>query len=265
MQLLFHVPRPESSSVALAAQRHRCYDCGVKITRGLISKPRYCYYTGKYHCHTCHRKNTYVSPARILWAWDTRAYAMSERAIAFLQSIRDLPCFDIMAINAKVLSLSPALASVQAARGRLRLTSAFVNSCPRRDDLLRMFGERTYLLEVDAVFSLRDLVNVDGGRVEKFITTMFGNLVKHISRYCITCKGRATICEYCSDTSQLLFPFDVEHAVQCQRCGTLYHRLCYHPENCPKCDRITRRRDVEHQQRERHALQLARAGQGKKK
>ena len=152
-------------SETLAAQNHRRSGCGAKIAKGIIYKPRYCNYTGRYYCHGCHKKSTYVSPARILWSWDARPYAMSERAIEFLTSVRDMPCFDIMAINPKLVSIAPTLATTQGVRARLRLTAAFVNSCPRREALLAMFGDRTYLLESDAVYSLRDLVNIESGRV----------------------------------------------------------------------------------------------------
>lgn len=37
---------------------------------GIFSKVRYCEFTGKYFCSSCHDNETYFIPSRILQSWD---------------------------------------------------------------------------------------------------------------------------------------------------------------------------------------------------
>ena len=63
---------------------------------------RYCDYTGKFHCRTCHTNQASVIPARVLFDWDFRLFKVSDRSKEFIDSIWREPVFDISVVNSRL-------------------------------------------------------------------------------------------------------------------------------------------------------------------
>jgi hypothetical protein len=50
----------------------------------------------------------------------------------------------------------------------------------------------------------------------------------------------AHLCEICSD-GKPLFSFEILTVVQCPNCRSFFHKRCYNPNTCPKCQRLASR------------------------
>jgi len=70
-----------------------------KKKKGFLGGARYCDYTGKFYCRSCHLNETFLIPARILHNWDFRNYKISHRAKYFLEEMWKEPIFDVAVIN----------------------------------------------------------------------------------------------------------------------------------------------------------------------
>lgn len=90
-------------------------------------------------------------------------------------------------------------------------------------------------------YSVRDLEEVNNGKLKYALQEAACFARSHILGGCILCAGKGFICEICKD-SEPLYPFDLNSIVQCEKCFAVFHPNCsVLLTNCPKCDRIEAR------------------------
>ena len=77
--------------------------------KGLLRGARFCEYTGKYHCHSCHSNEVSVIPARILFDWNFDNYRVSNRAKQFIEVLWREPIFDVLALNKQLYEVKSLL------------------------------------------------------------------------------------------------------------------------------------------------------------
>ena len=51
-------------------QNYRCSGCGMKVEKKYIKTFRFCHYSGKYFCTSCHTNLHHVIPGAIITKWD---------------------------------------------------------------------------------------------------------------------------------------------------------------------------------------------------
>ena len=63
------------------------------------SSPRYCQYTERFFCLSCHSGMKAVLPTRVLHQWDVRPHKVCDEAKAYLDRIYSQPLLCVSAIN----------------------------------------------------------------------------------------------------------------------------------------------------------------------
>ncbi len=174
----------QSSSILLSRQRSLCAMCGVtRLVVGKVfgSNAHYCYYTGKLYCKECFTGSIAVTatpnvansaptdidgvttgqssgssdggthsrviPSSLLHALDLTRYPVCRLAASYLDAVYTVPSFVISSINAGALyDESPALRFVRILRVQLSHIKPFIFTCRKKEQLMKMFGTRTYML-----------------------------------------------------------------------------------------------------------------------
>jgi len=236
--------RPEQ----LDANIDFCPGCKRKVGTFRTGKARYCSYYGAYFCSACHRNDKVVVPARLLQQWDASKQPVSRSAHKAISAALDLPCIDVGLANPLLYDQVPQLRVIQRMRLQLSMMRSYVMSCKDNSGLLKLLGQRAYMLEKNIeLYSLRDLATVENGDVFQFLLEATEQLSVHITCGCAACMGKGYLCELC-DSRSPIFSFQVTDTVQCGNCRALFHNTCHAQmsdarKECPKCERVRKIRE----------------------
>jgi len=219
------------------SQFNLCAGCACALRFGIFSKVRYCEYSGKYFCSSCHENETFFVPARILQHWDLSHYSVSKFSYRFIEDIFEEPLFDVSTINPQLYRQSNALKKIKALRQQIFYMKDFLLTCNKHSiNFMDLAGARKYLLAEKHVYSLSDFVEIAQGKMQTFLQSIAEKLILHIKQ-CDLCLAKGFICEFC-DNQKPVYPFQLKTVVQCKECKAFFHRTCYKKDSCPKCLRL---------------------------
>ncbi|GFP92371.1 pleckstrin homology domain-containing family m member 3 [Phtheirospermum japonicum] len=220
----------KSMKQMLDAQHYRCAGCHRSFDDGRTrvlelvqalgwGKPRLCEYSGQLFCSSCHNNDAAVLPARVLHYWDFTRYPVSQMAKSFLDSITDQPMLCVGAVNPFLFSKVPTLQHVANIRSRIRAMLPYVR-CPFRRSIYKGLGSRSYLLESNDFFALKDLISLSKGvfsALPVMVETVSRKIHEHITEQCLVCYDVGIPCSArkdCNDPLSLIFPFQHEATKQ---------------------------------------------------
>merc|ERR1712137_381037 len=235
-----HIPIPDVLQTRLYSPKNTrpkiaCPSCGEDFGR---TKPRFCYYTGKYYCAQCHNKDITIIPARVIHKWDFSGYAVCNFALVHLKNTKYKPILRIIELNKDLYLHQKQLKEVLYYRKRIRLMGPFIHSCRRESDLLEYFESKEYMLDDEHIYSMLDLVQHQNKHLIPWLSQLYSNLAEHICVICDSCRGKGYYCEICNK-NEVIFPFQTDLTTKCLKCNALFHRKCFvpHKVSCPKCAR----------------------------
>lgn len=55
------------------------------------------------------------------------------------------------------------------------------------------------------------------------------------------CQARGFVCELCP-SQEVIFPWQLGRVARCSTCGACFHIACWSPSPCPRCTRLSARR-----------------------
>ncbi|XP_070537841.1 run domain Beclin-1-interacting and cysteine-rich domain-containing protein-like [Ptychodera flava] len=236
-QIIFNIHPAPRRKVIVAKQNYRCAGCGMKIEPGYLKRLRYCEYLGKFFCHCCHANSLSPIPARILRKWDFRKYAVSNFSRDLIIKMQNDPFFNVTDVNPLLYRKVKSLDVVRELRTQLYFLKDFIRTCRQGQSMWNEFDKRPHHLIHDTnIYSLNDLIKVRNGDMAIELKELVEDAIIHVKQ-CQLCQAKGFICELCNN-SEIIFPFDLGKCVQCQACWACYHRNCFVPEKCPKCERI---------------------------
>ncbi|KAK6123501.1 hypothetical protein DH2020_042765 [Rehmannia glutinosa] len=200
ISLVVQIRPLKSMKQMLDAQHHRCAGCHRNFDDGRTrvqelvqalgwGKPRLCEYSGQLFCSSCHNNDTAVLPARVLHYWDFTRYPVSQLAKSFLDSINDQPMLCVSAVNPFLFSKVPTLQHVANIRNRIRAMLPYVR-CPFRRSIYKGLGSRSYLLDSNDFFALKDLIGLSKGvfsALPVMVETVSRRIQEHIIEQCLVC------------------------------------------------------------------------------
>merc|ERR1712137_200137 len=194
---------------------------------------RYCYWYGEYYCHDCHHGQLVILPARVLQSWDWQPVPVCQQAKEWSDALVDVPLYDIQRLAPNLYRRVEMLKSIRTIRQQINYMREYVQVCQKHT--LRLSLPR-HLFWDTQVYALGDLHAVERGTLSRSLQQSASLLLDHI-RSCETCLAKGFICEFCQDPKPI-YPFDVKNVVACRGCRGFFHRRCYRPTACPKCQRI---------------------------
>lgn len=208
------------------------------------TKFRFCHYSFRYHCKMCQGTNQVaVVPARVVLHWDFIKYTVTPQAKEALQDLEDNPIINLHSENPKLFDKVPALHRIRKQRLKLHIMDQFIQNCPQKEKLMKLFQGKSHLMETTELYSMIDLAEVHNGTMEKFLKKLLHRLETHITQQCNRCKHYAFLCEICKSRNPI-YSFQIETVQQCKSCFTCFHRNCWNSvDECPKCIRL-RNRDL---------------------
>ncbi|GER56819.1 Phox domain-containing family protein [Striga asiatica] len=224
----------------LDAQHYRCAGCHRNFDDGRTTvlqalgwgKPRLCEYSGQLFCPSCHNNDTAVLPARVLHHWDFTRYPVSQMAKSFLDSINDQPMLCVSAVNPFLFTKVPTLQHVANIRSRIRAMLPYVR-CPFRRSIHKGLGPRSYLLDSNDFFALKDLTSLSNGvfsALPVMVETVSRKIQEHITEQCLVCYDAGIPCSArkdCNNPLSLIFPFQDEEVEKCKSCELVFHKNCF--------------------------------------
>ncbi|KAK9885899.1 hypothetical protein WA026_013773 [Henosepilachna vigintioctopunctata] len=231
--------------IGLSVQRYKCAECKTLLQLGKgYNEARRCDYNGLYYCSDCHWGSQAVIPARVIHNWDFSPRPVCQASLQQLQVASNRPIISIEDVNPRLFNFVHELSLLRRLRNDLYKMRKYLLVCRKatEDHLLWKEVDSPHLIETLNLFSLEDLVEIHSGEIFVKVQSWVDTFSKHIKANCEICRGRAHICEICSN-DQVLYPFDSD-AVTCDGCQGVFHKSCFNRKNeCPKCKRFKHRED----------------------
>ncbi|XP_030842426.1 pleckstrin homology domain-containing family M member 1 isoform X2 [Strongylocentrotus purpuratus] len=221
----------------LDSQNYQCKGCTRPV--GIIyGKAKVCGYDGCYYCYECHIDEEAIIPARVLYNWDFRKQKVAKHTKSFLQQIEAMPLIDIAQTNSSLYKAVQELEEVKGVRMQLKYLKAYLFTCKQSvaEELKKRVWPREYMLDHVHLYSMLDFTQVQAGTLSPILRKVVVFAVKHVQQ-CALCSQKGFICEIC-ENSKIIYPFDTDLTVQCDKCKSVYHRACKtEMKPCPKCVR----------------------------
>jgi len=220
----------------------KCPGCDAVLSHGLFSTARLCSYFCAYYCGKCHVGDEAVIPARLVHQLDVKPYPVCSEARGHIHQYYRSPQLDMKALNPAAYRYSSTLEKAGKLRRQLKYLGDYVKTCRNKETLLNLMDGRQYMLDSLNVYSLRDLIDALSGSLLPFMYNIMEKFIAHVTKTCMTCKGKGFYCEFCN-SGDLLFSWMVLRSSECTvcpHCKSLAHAKCYKKGNgdCPKCKRI---------------------------
>ncbi|XP_066584771.1 differentially expressed in FDCP 8 homolog isoform X2 [Prorops nasuta] len=229
----------------LSGQGYRCAECRRRITfKSTWTEPRICDYSGLYFCHKCHWNTMCIIPARVIRNWDMEPRRVSRAAAQLLALLENRPVLSLETLNPMLFTLVPDLSFVKRMREELQLMKQYLVLCPEAtsNGLPWKTNLRSHMIENSGNYSIKDLVDLQSGKLLEEIRTVHEAMHCHITEKCELCRGRGHLCELCGN-DEVIFPWD-GCAITCTKCLAIHHRACWSKknQNCLRCLRLEERR-----------------------
>lgn len=113
----------------------------------MFSRVRYCEYSGKYYCSSCHENEMFFIPAHILQNWNLSRFAVSKFSYRLLEEIYSEPLFNIMTINPQLYQQAIELKKIKALRQQIFYMKDFVLTCNKHSiHFMDLAGDKPHLL-----------------------------------------------------------------------------------------------------------------------
>lgn len=222
------------------------YECaGCKEPLGLTPKPKVCGFSAEYFCDTCMTTESVQLSARIIHNWDFKTYQVSQKALNYINEIKDHPTIDLKILNPYIYTVSDEMSKLQMLRIQLNFLRDYLYTCrePVIEQLQKQICGREYMYEHVHQYSISDLCQIRSGALVQHLQKVVNFGTEHVQG-CWLCSQKGFICEVCNK-SKVLYPFDVETVYRCNICNAVYHNGCLNSTRpCPKCERKKKREDL---------------------
>lgn len=240
-QIILTVHTPIKRDTAVVAQNFFCAGCGTPIQPKFVKRLRYCEYLGKYFCDNCHSSAESCIPARILMMWDFRKYQVSNFSKWLLDSVWHQPVFNLLSGHHSLYAKAKELDRVKDIQEQLFHIKKLLKTCRFADSVLKEFGQvPSHLTDDCHLFSMDDLLRTKKGLLAPLLKDILKASLAHVAS-CELCQGKGFICEFCQSTT-VIFPFQTMTCRRCSGCRACFHKQCFQSSRCPRCARITARR-----------------------
>ncbi|XP_028733960.1 protein associated with UVRAG as autophagy enhancer isoform X1 [Peromyscus leucopus] len=216
-QIILTVHTPIKRDIAVVAQNFFCAGCGSPI------QPKSCI------------------PARILMMWDFRRYQVSNFSKWLLDSIWHQPVFNLLGGHHELYAKAKELDRVKDIQEQLFHIKKLLKTCRFADSVLKEFEQApSHLTDECHLFSMEDLLRTKKGLLAPLLKDILKSSLAHVAS-CELCQGKGFICEFCQSTA-VIFPFQTTTCTRCSGCRACFHKECFQSSRCPRCARITARR-----------------------
>ncbi|CAF0939960.1 unnamed protein product [Rotaria sordida] len=241
-QLIFHIHQPPNRDSQLRKQGYLCAGCGRHVEKGFAHRYRYCEYTGKYFCRSCHSDKKSFLPSYIITKWDfSSKHSVSNFAFDYLNRIYSDPTFNLNDLNPKLYEKSKQLRIIDELRWSLFYLRHYILTCRFAEEknyqqILQKLS--SYIYTDPYIYSIQDLYKIKSGDLIKVLEPMVINLREHVLT-CPLCYAKGFICEICMNDKDIIFPFDLDITSVCPVCQSCFHFQCHENRqyHCPKCQR----------------------------
>lgn len=220
--------------LSLAEQNYACAECQALLQAG---GGRLCDYTGLSYCPSCHWAAVSPSPARILANWDFQPRPMAQASLQYLSLMARKPLLHLAQAAPGLAAVIEEVSTVATQRSQLMSMKKYLVVCrmAQEERLLTHLKDRQHFVEGPDMYSLQDLVDLEGGQLTSYLSSVLDIFREHIQT-CVLCMAKSFVCEVCVNTDTL-FPFSPLVEV-CGECEAVLHRECARAAtSCPRCER----------------------------
>ncbi|CAF3880229.1 unnamed protein product [Rotaria sp. Silwood1] len=217
-QLIFHIHQSVNRDIQLKKQGYLCAGCGRDVEKGYAHRFRYCEYTGKYFCRSCHSDKKFYLPSYIIAKWDfSNKHSVSNFAFDYLNRIYTEAIFNINDLNPKLFQKSNKLKMMNEFRCALYFLRRYILTCRFAEEKGCQQSLQTlssYIYEYPYLYSLEDLVKTKSGELHKVFEPIVIKLRDHVLT-CSLCFAKGFICEICNNEKNIIFPFNIQITSTC--------------------------------------------------
>lgn len=149
-------------------------------------------------------------PARVIFNWDFKKYAVSQKAAAFLLEFQHQSFIDLKLLNPNIYQYVDEMAELQSLRIQLNFIRVYLFTCcaPIIEKLRKQLWTKEYLYEHIHRYTLADLQRIPKRVLAEQLRKVVAFGRQHILE-CPLCSQKGFICEKCQ-SNKVLYPFDIE-------------------------------------------------------
>ncbi|CAF4628213.1 unnamed protein product, partial [Rotaria magnacalcarata] len=195
-QLIFHIHQPPDRDSQLKKQGYLCAGCGRHVEKGFAYRYRYCEYTGKYFCRSCHSDKKSFLPSCVIIKWDfSSKHSVSNFAFDYLNRIYSEPTFNVNDLNPKLFEKNKQLRAIDELRWSLFYLRHYILTCRFAEEknypqILQKLP--SYMYSDPYSYSIQDLFKAKSGDLIKVLEPIVLNLRKHALN-CALCYAKGFI------------------------------------------------------------------------
>ena len=178
----------------------------------------------RFVCDGCFKDDYCVIPYFVLKKWDFSKYSISIKAKEILEKFYSEPIIKIKS-NDILIQKSSVFKKVLYYKRKIHKIYDIMKCNKAEEFALNVLKEHKYLVLLENLFSLKDLMEMEKGIFLDKIKIYFENFEKHIIKECKTCEYKGGYCNNCN-TNEKLFCYQIEIVHLCKICGNIYHRKC---------------------------------------
>ncbi|KAI1300016.1 Pleckstrin homology domain-containing family M member 3 [Halotydeus destructor] len=175
-----------------------------------------------YKCNSCGR------PIGMIYG--KSRYAMAKRNKIFLSLTETEPLLDIKVSCPILYKNIRELQNCLQLRTQLFYLHAYIFTCAESVtlELRKILWPKEHLFEHIHLYSVQDLIQLNGGQLSSSIMKAIAFARKHVLN-CQLCSQKGFICELCRDEA-IIYPFDTDTNYRCDTCKAVFHKKCMFDE-----------------------------------
>jgi hypothetical protein len=219
-----------------------CPGCQSFVDPGSLFSPttRFCHYFGQFYCRSCHTGMVTFIPAWMIRKGNFTKLPVCDYAFQQIEDAMKEPIIDLSLYNAELYE-DRLFHNIRKLREKMMIQNEYINTCKKKDQLLRVIGPKKHFFDTVHIYSLSDLIEANEGVLLPKLQQMVDNMFSHITK-CEVCSAKGFICDICN-SNEIIFPFELQKVSRCGGCGQVFHRRCVEEnrakrKNCPVCERL---------------------------
>jgi len=219
-------------TASIEDQNNQCQLCYKKFSflLGIPCGVYWCSYFLKFVCKDCISHDYSIIPSFVLMHWNFNKFPVSKRAKEILNKWHSKHVINIKN-NDRILNQSYLLREAIAVKRKIHKMFDLMACEDAEEVVITLLKKDSYLVLKQNLFSLKDLCEINDGKMIEKLNVYKDKLQTHLRKTCKVCNYKGGTCKICLN-NEIIYAYDVEDIFYCHDCKNIFHRTCCSVHPC---------------------------------